>query len=70
MYTSYGSSDWLLIVKKIETLLELPQLNLHRLTSKRTFISVLIIALENAFAQPTYYNDRKNGFVIHVRNPK
>ncbi len=32
----------------------MPQLNLHRRTSKRTLISVLIIALENAFAQPTY----------------
>ncbi len=37
-----------------EILLELPQMNLHRLTSKQTFFSVLIIALENAFAQPTY----------------
>ncbi len=36
-----------------EILLELPQLNLHRLTSKRIFFSVLTIALENAFAQPT-----------------
>ncbi len=35
-------------------ILELPQLNLDCLTSKRTFFSVLIIAVENAFAQPTY----------------
>ncbi len=34
-------------------LLELTQLNLHHLTSKRFFSTVLITALENAFAQPT-----------------
>ncbi len=32
-----------------EIIFELPQLNLDRLTSKRTFFSVLIIALGNAF---------------------